>query len=344
VMLDLIERKWLYFAGDLYRNRFLTFAAMLLSVFAVSALDEGTPFFYVAAVATAVTWPIYLKDEISQIASTISGEPAPETPGGSLLGLKLIDVVDLYNLVLVPVVLGYRILDVFFFDVILEQFTPGTTEALAGAAGLLQVTLAISMLRLVAQFRVLGPLLITVYQMVSDALQFAVVLGIVVIGFANGFYSLIHFGVSETYLASLDFDYSYPSIVQNMCLWLTGQPDLTLVQPLSPGVQLSAEVLFWSFIVTSYFVLLNLLIAIFNTTYERVLTNSQAEWLYVRLRTTLEFEGADTPGVRQYYDQLRARDNQRAVRGKDAAVMAEADTDFLPAWARNIGKDKNGKQ
>lgn len=28
VMLDLIERKWLYFAGDLYRNRFLTFAAV----------------------------------------------------------------------------------------------------------------------------------------------------------------------------------------------------------------------------------------------------------------------------------------------------------------------------
>ena len=58
----------------------------------------------------------------------------------------------------------------------------------------------------------------------------------------------------------------------------------------------------------------------------------------------MQFEGADTPGVQQYYDQLRARDNQRAVRGKDAAVMAEADTDFLPAWARNIGKDKNKKQ
>ena len=58
-------------------------------------------------------------------------------------------------------------------------------------------------------------------------------------------------------------------------------PDLTLVQPLSPGVQLGAEVLFWSFIISSYFILLNLLIAIFNTTYERVQANSVAEWLFI---------------------------------------------------------------
>ena len=52
-------------------------------------------------------------------------------------------------------------------------------------------------------------------------------------------------------------------------LWLTGQPDLDLISPLSPGVQTGANVLFWSFIITSYFVLLNLLIAIFNTTCDR---------------------------------------------------------------------------
>lgn len=88
------------------------------------------------------------------------------------------------------------------------------------------------------------------------------------LSYANGFYSLIHFGVSADYLATLSssFDYSYPNIVTEMCLWLTGQPSLDLIQPLTPNVQLGASVLFWSFIVTSYFVLLNLLIAIFNTT------------------------------------------------------------------------------
>ena len=223
------------------------------------------------------------------------------------------------------------------------------------------MTLALSMLNLVSLFRVLGPLLITVVQMLSDSLRFAIVIGIVVVGYANGFYSLIHFGVrghpparnghppcsacsahcahaltgarhvclhgtpactprlqvSEEYLAGLDYDYSYTSIVTAMCLWLTGQPDLSLVTPLSPGVQVGATVLFWTFIVTTYFVLLTLLIAIFNTTYERILSNSVAEWLFIRLKTTVEFEGDDASaaGVRAYYEQLQARDNQRGVRG-----------------------------
>ena len=53
---------------------------------------------------------------------------------------------------------------------------------LASLSGGLQVTLALSMLNLVALFRVLGPLLITVVQMLTDSLRFAVVIGIVLIG------------------------------------------------------------------------------------------------------------------------------------------------------------------
>ena len=133
------------------------------------------------------------------------------------------------------------------------------------------------MLNLVALFRVLGPLLITVVQMLSDSLRFAAIIGVVIFGYANGFYSLIHFGVTSEYISSLDFDFSYLSIVTQMCLWLTGQPNLDMIAPLSGNVQVGASVLFWSFIITSYFVLLNLLIAIFNTTYERILSNSVAE-------------------------------------------------------------------
>ena len=42
-----------------------------------------------------------------------------------------------------------------------------------------------------------------------------------------------------------------------------------------------------------------------------------------RLRTTLEFEGTSAAGVQAYYDQLSARDNQRAVWGKEVAKMVE---------------------
>ena len=84
-------------------------------------------------------------------------------------------------------------------------------------------------------------------------------------------------------------------------------------------------------------VLLNLLIAIFNTTYERVLTNSVAEWLFVRLRQTTEFELRDVPGVQEYYDQLAARDGQRAVRatGKDVANLVETGEGILPGLSRS---------
>lgn len=332
-MLDLIERKWLYFAGDAYRTRFLTFAAMLLSVFAVTASDPDTPLFYAASVSTLLTWPLFLRDQIRQLRAKLNDENrrSGET---SLSSLQLTDLVDAYNVVLVPILLGFCIYENFAGE--LATLTGnGVAEALATLAGILEVTLIFSMLRLVAQFRVLGPLLITVYQMVNDALRFAVVIAIVVFGYANGFYALVHFGSTEAQLASLDFDYSYASIVTNMCLWLTGQPELSLIEPLSPGVQLGASLLFWSFIATAYFILLNLLIAIFNTTYERVLTNSVAEWLFVRLRTTLEFEAApDQPGVQAYFDQLQARDNQRAVKGQGVDLLDGGTDSFLPEWAR----------
>ena len=75
-----------------------------------------------------------------------------------------------------------------------------------------------------------------------------------------------------------------------------------------------AEVLFWSFLATAYFVLLNLLIAIFNSAYDRIISNSIPEWLFIRLNTLLEFESdIAQPGVRAYYKQLQTRDGQRAM-------------------------------
>ena len=162
------------------------------------------------------------------------------------------------------------------------------------------------------------------WQMVTDSLRFAVIVGIVIIGYANGFYSLIHFGISGDELASMPFDYSYGSIVSNMCIWLAGQADLALLEPLSPTLQFGVSVLFWSYIVTAYFVLLNLLIAVYNTTYNRVLSNSVAEWLFIRLRTTLEFETKESiAGVRKYYDELVSRNNRRAVRSEQVVELNE---------------------
>ena len=46
--------------------------------------------------------------------------------------------------------------------------------------------------------------------------------------------------------------------------------------------------------------------------------------LFIRLRTTLEFEADKSlPGVQAYYDQLEDRDNQRAVRGVSEETRRE---------------------
>jgi hypothetical protein len=82
-----------------------------------------------------------------------------------------------------------------------------------------------------------------VVQRVADALRFSAILGVVVLGYANGFYSLVHFGVTDEYLSSLPFgDYSYTHILTAMGLWLAGQPEVEIFEGLSPGVQLGGSV------------------------------------------------------------------------------------------------------
>ena len=48
------------------------------------------------------------------------------------------------------------------------------------------MTLALRLLAYVSLFRVLGPLLVTVLAMVSDAARFSGVLLVVIVGWANG--------------------------------------------------------------------------------------------------------------------------------------------------------------
>ena len=105
-------------------------------------------------------------------------------------------------------------------------------------------------------------------------------------------------------------DAGHNAVVANS---LAGQPALDMLTPLSPETKFGAEVLFWTFLATAYFVLLNLLIAIFNSAYERVISNSISEWLFIRLGLLLEFEkDFEQPGVRAYYAQLEQRDGRRA--------------------------------
>jgi len=302
IMLDLIDRKWKYFAAKEYGTRIAKFTLMLVSVFVVSIAEPGSVQGSVAAVLTALAWLANLQVTIAQL----------QLPREDKQEVTVLAALDYFHLTAVPVLTALR------FGTVLQAgifgLPPEYAASVAFGVGLLQVTLALRLLSYVSLFRVLGPLLVTVLSMLYDALRFSGVLIIVMLGFANGFYSLIHSSTSAAELSSLEFDYSYTGILSEMSIWLTGQASFALVKELPPDIQLGVEVLFWTFLASAYFVLLNLLIAIFNSTYERIISNSISEWLYVRLKTLLEFESDfENPGVQEYYSQLRARDAQRAV-------------------------------
>ena len=69
------------------------------------------------------------------------------------------------------------------------------------------------------------------------------------------------------------------------------------------------------YILLSYFVLLNLLIAVFNSTFEKVQKQALNEWLFLRVVTMLEFEAQGTPKVslEGYYAELSRSSNSRLV-------------------------------
>jgi len=308
LMLDVIERKWRSFARDLYTARIVKFSAMLATVFAASVTEPGSAAFQACAVSVLVAWAINLQVQLAKTQPR-RGEEEGRWKERVRSELGPLGVLDLFHLLVLPVVTGLRLGDSLGLLELADQL--GASVAFFG--GLLQITLALRLLTYVALFRVLGPLLVTVLAMVSDATRFLSVLGIVILGYANGFYSLIHSSLTADELAQIDFDYSYGSILSEMGVWLAGQPALDMLTPLSPETRFGAEVLFWTFLATAYFVLLNLLIAIFNSAYERVISNSISEWLFIRLGLLLEFEkDFEQPGVRAYYAQLEQRDGRRA--------------------------------
>ena len=154
-MLDLIERKWILFAGDRFKRLTLTFAALVVSVFIISVASDDSPFFYPAAASTAATYIAFVGSEVDRFANKFAkvDQSSPE-------GITFFDGLELLNLALVPIVAGFRVATAA--DVV--ELSKDVAEAVAFTSGALQVTLSLSLLQLVALFRVLGPLLITVVQ------------------------------------------------------------------------------------------------------------------------------------------------------------------------------------
>jgi len=180
-------------------------------------------------------------------------------------------------------------------------------------AAALQISLSIRLLQYISLFKSLGPLLVTVVTMFQDIFGFLGLFSFILFGFTNGFYVTFEMG-------GVDIEYS--KLVETQLLWLLGTIDTTFFDQLSstPGLRTVAFGLFWTYAVLSIFVFLNLLIAIFNSTFERVDVDRESEWLWLRLEAMLDFETSpDTVGLDEYYTQLESLNNQRGVisTGKD---------------------------
>ena len=124
LMLDVIDRKWTFFANEQYRTRILTFAVMVISVFVYNDGERGSPLFYAAATSALLSWGYFLKLQIDRFRFKVQGpggvagsDGDSQSEGSSplarslenLYGFTFFDVIDLYNLALVPTLTAYNL-------------------------------------------------------------------------------------------------------------------------------------------------------------------------------------------------------------------------------------------
>ena len=301
IMLDLVDCKWRYFGSEVYRTRVAKFSALLAAVFVASVLEPGSPGSSVASVVTLTAWALNLQVSVEASRSSDGVSLAKRLQRSTAL-----EALDTFHLVVVPILVTALLTEAAGISVQLPGRALGT--------GLLQVTLSVRLLSYISFSRALGPLIVTARSMVNDALRFSGLLGVIGLGYVNGVYTLIHYGMSEADLAALEFDFSYIGILTETGNWLTGSGDLNDLEGLSAETEFGVACFYWTFVAAAQIGLLNLLIAIFSSTYERIISNSIAEWLFLKLSTLLEFESDyQREGVQRYYNELAGRNAKRNV-------------------------------
>ena len=311
VMRTILERKWRWFVGT-YQREVLQYVAMVAGIFAASVSDVGTPAFAGGTALALGAWGVFMARELTELAAKGPGPFVAdklETQWPVRRGLNVLDATHLLLLPAIPLVKLAAA----------QGLVPAPALlALAPVASVLQITLSLRALQYISLFRSLGPLLVTVVSMFSDTASFAGIYAFVLFAFSNALFVVLSAspGVAE----GLD----YRNILEQQLLWLLGSIDLgyfDLLDP-TPALKTPALALFWTYTLLSSFILLNLLIAIFNSTYERVSGDRDAEWLWLRLEAMLSFESdLSVAGLDEYYTELQELNNQRTVDKLDKPVQ-----------------------
>jgi len=135
----------------------------------------------------------------------------------------------------------------------------------------------------------LGTLLITIGGMCKDALQFLVLVSIFCLGFSCALTPILFQGEGRHKQGIIWAFWTIVGNVDEEALKKVSDHEGTLMGHLS-------HLLLYTLVLVSNVLLVNLLIAVMNSTYERNVAASQTEWAFYRVNAVLEFdEWADLP-------------------------------------------------
>lgn len=281
-----------------------------LSAEGVAALNVAEPVFvaqelvyYAASAGGMYSWWHFLWVEVSELRNDSDSDLQKHYS-------SFWNIVDAVNLAAVPSL----ILPTTILSAAHSPQAAHVAEALVPLSSLLQLTLALRMLQYVSLYRPLGPLLVTVGGMIRNIVQFFGVYAFVLFGFADAIFVL--FNASPEVIDGSVRPVSYQAIITQMVLWVLGEIDFALLEQLHGVQRVLGFGLFWANTMLTVFVLLNLLIAVLNTTYEQVTERAFNEWLFLRLNTMLEFESSSmttSSGLDEYFIEVEELNNRRTV-------------------------------
>jgi len=299
LMQDIIKLKWIHFGQRQYLRQLIPFLVFIVATYIICTVDPHSATFLLAFAAFAILW-LY---QASLIAVRIEQ-------------LSFWLCLDMINLTVATAVAAFQLAAATTLS---SDTVQHVAMYMAPVVGFLQVSLIFRLMRLLAMNKVVGPLLIALLEMMKDTVPFLVLISVTIVGFTNGLFATIHFHQSEEELGlQSEFDFSYSYLLRCLCIGVTG--DLEDLKPIAEGLKtpyyIGVSVLFWGYVIVAFIVALNLLIALYNTTYAEVCEghSGNKSWLFLRLQTMLDFEVDDKlPGVQKYYEAVKYHDNRRMV-------------------------------
>jgi hypothetical protein len=143
----------------------------------------------------------------------------------------------------------------------------------------------------------LGPLMNVLSNIMSDIKNFAMLFGIVVVGFYISFSFAITIGLKEKYAEDYgtlkDFSSPYTSIMSLLKAGTGSGADFDQFSHLHAAERVTMQVVLLAYILATTVVLLNLLIAMMATTYNNVIEKSRQEALFVRGQTIYRYDSQE---------------------------------------------------